>query len=201
MIRRMLAALRRWLGTKRGNFAALLWIAANLRHTGRCLQVMFELRFHGGSLVCIPPQDPLIRTLIQPDGDFVIMVHPRTFAEGRTPEALLALAAQHADALRARLPALDPAFGSNVAASMRALRDAAFALWLGLEALGVAASPAVLHPFAGGWPAVGTAALQAAWPVLRPFLLWQVVAIGVPALLHYATPRVIRAALRRGWLH
>jgi hypothetical protein len=36
-----------------------------------------------------------------------------------------------------------------------------------------------------------------AWATLRPLLLWQAVAIGIPALLHFATPLLLRLAIHR----
>jgi len=198
---RVVAALRGWLVAKRDDLASLLWIAANLRQVGHCLQLLFDTRFHGGSMVCVPPQAPLICTLVQLDGDFVTFVDPRTFTEARSPEALSALIAQHAEALRTHLPAPDPAFGAHVAGCVRALRDVALAGWVALEALGAVTLQASWHALTGDLNALSMAALRAAWPALQPVLLWQAVAIGIPALLHFGAPRLLRALLRRGRLH
>ena len=162
----------------RDDLAALVWVAANLRGVLHSLRVLSDMGIHGGSTIAVPPDDPRIVTLVQLDGDFVTFVDPRTFTEGRSPDALSALIAQHRSALQAHLPAMNKDFGARIAGSARGARDLAVTGWAGLAALG------------GATQAIG-------WP----FLLWQGLAFGLPALLHFGAPRLLRRALRRGWLH
>lgn len=199
MLRNAVAALYRWLGARRDDMASLLWIVANLGQVVHSLQVLIDMRRHGGSLVCVPPQAPLIRTLVQLDGDFTTFVDPRIFAEGRSAAARSALIVQHAEALRRHLPAMTETFGVRVAGCVRAVRDIALTGWVVLEALAISGQSGDWRRLAGlqaaGWDALG-----AVWPVLWPMLLGQAVAIGVPALLVFAAPRLLRFALHRGWL-
>jgi hypothetical protein len=178
----------------RDDLAALLWIAANLSQVVQCLRMLVEMHRCGGSLVCVPPQASLISTLAQFDGDFVTFVDPRTFTEGYSPDALPDLIAQHAEALQMHLAVMSETFATRIAGCARALRDIAVVGWIALEALGGSAQRGDWHLLAGNLAGLG-------WATLQPLLLWQTVAIGVPVLLHFGVPRLLRTVLRRGWLH
>jgi len=171
-----------WWRTRRDDLGSVLWVAANVRNAAHWAQVLFDMRVNGGTVIKVPQQQPLIRTLVQLDGDFVTFVDDRVFQEGRSPEDLSALIAQHQQALQTRLPALDPAFSEHLAGCVRMLRYAWLPGVAGLDTLGGATLPSVLQ-------------------ALQPFLLLQAASVGIPLALHYGAPRLLRLALRRGWLH
>jgi len=158
------------------------WVAANARQVLHSAQVLFDMQVHGGTVIEVPEQRPVIRTLVQLDGDFVTFVDDRLFREGRSPDELAALITQHQQALRARLPALDPAFTDHLRGCVRLLRWAWLPGSLSLEGLGGATLPAV-------------------WHAVQPFLLLQAVSVGIPSALHFGAPRLLRLAFRRGWPH
>ncbi len=171
-----------WWRGRRDDLGSVLWAAANARDVLHWAQVLFDMRVHGGTVVTVPQEQPLIRTLVQLDGDFVTFVDDLVFQEGRSPEDRSALIAQHQQALQTRLPALAPAFSEHLAGCVRMLRYAWLPGVAGLDTLGGATLPSVLH-------------------ALQPFLLLQAASVGIPLALHFGAPRLLRLALRRGWLH
>ncbi len=168
-----------WARAYRKDLRSFLWIAGNARNVLRSAQLLFDMSIHGGTVVEVPKQQPRIRTLIQLDGDYVTFVDENLFREGRSPEELSALIAQHQQTLQAHLPTLDPAFPDHLFGCVRVLRTA----WI----------PGSLLMFGGvTQPLIGL--------TLQPSLLWHVFSPGIPLALHFGAPRLLRIALRRGWL-
>lgn len=168
-----------WARAYRKDLRSLLWIAGNTRNVLRSAQLLFDMSVHGGTVVEVPKQQPRIRTLIQLDGDYVTFVDGKLFTEGRSPDELSALIVQHQQALQAHLPMLDPAFPDHLFGCVRVLRTA----WI----------PGSLLMFGGvTYPVFGL--------TLQPSMVWHLLSPGIPGVLHFGAPRLLRLALRRGWL-
>ena len=76
-----------WWGALRNDLRSAGWVAANARGVLHCAQVLFDMQVHGGTVIEVPEQQPVIRTLVHLDGDFVTFVDDRLFREGRSRTA------------------------------------------------------------------------------------------------------------------
>lgn len=166
--------------TIRADLHASLRVAANARQIAATLQTMFEMQRGGGTIVQVPASDPVIWTLIQPDGDIVTKVRADVF-DGRSRDELAHLIEQHQAALEARLPAIGPGFAKDVAGFVRSLRRISWAAPVMTAGTGIATK----------------ASLPDALTSFAPFL----VAACIPVAVRLAAPSLLRLALRRGLLH
>lgn len=174
-----LAQAGQWLARAeagvRSDLAAASWVLANRAKVIRILDTLFELRRGGGTVVQVPEAKPIIRTLIQPDGDLVTFVDPILFDPSRDPAERRALLAAHEAALAARLPFLEEDFTDRLLRCLRAVRGLGYAGAASIGGVSWAALSrelTVLSVMAGAASAGHFAVRAAAGPILR-WALWR----------------------------
>ena len=170
---------------------SLIWFAGNRRQVAMSLRVLRELAIEGGTVILVPPDAPLIRTLVQLDGDVVTTVDARIWRE--TPERRAQLLEAHQAALAART-AFDPAMTDHAARLIGALFHMTWPTAIGLTA-GVAA---------GHWGLAGAAIValldgqvHVALTTAAPAIASQTLAIGTPVAARYGLPKLTMWAVKR----
>jgi len=102
------------------------WVIAHLPRVATSLQMLFDMVRQGGSTIAVPADRPVIRTLIQLDGDIVTSADFELVRHW-SPLEREQLLRQHQATLQARLQAVDPRFGAGVASFISLFRSASVA--------------------------------------------------------------------------
>lgn len=175
----MAPAIGRFATTVVEDLGSAFWLAGNGRAVSTLFGSLATTLKQGGLIVQVPPDAPMITTVIQLDGDITVMVDRALFREAPTPETLERLLAQHKAALVARLPLLDAELTEKMPRSVLGLTRTGWRLSILSGSSGVVA--AVFDPSLAS-------------------LLWQTVyllPVAVTAALRFAVPRLLRRTLRQ----